>query len=308
LNRLIIARLPLALPPITSTPLLYTIGLTAFASVYTTFEHAWDTALSSASSTQTLPPELRDALALLLDLRIRRTEALKRDLAALRRHTQDELEPLDTLSHNLKTTFPADIRAAIVSRPHVVVAYAWVMYMALFSGGRWIRMILQEAGPEFWGHPHPHTEEQQEGAGYSFLMFDGSQDGEDVKAEFKAQLARVQEVMSEQQREDVVQEARYIFRACIELVEELDTRLATPMETKVESESMATKEVNASVTKEVMDIAVPESEQKETQSGMTTTAAPLLLALALVLLYITFSEPLKRLITYTGYTSDDLKR
>jgi hypothetical protein len=79
-------------------------------------------------------------------------------------------------------------------------------------------------------------------------------------------------------------------------VEELDALLATPVETRVEIESMATKEVNASVTKEVMAV-----EQKTTESGMTTTAAPLLLALALVLLFITFSEPLKRLIAYTGY-------
>ena len=164
-------------------------------------------------------------------------------------------------------------------------------------------MALREAGPEFWGHSdHNQIDQEQgtgEGLGYSFLMFDGEQDGEDVKAEFKAQLSRVEECMSEQQREEVVQEARYIFQACIEMVEELDAWLATPSQTKIESGSKGTKEA-----KEIMVTAVTASNstvQKKAQSGMTTAAAPLLLALALVLLFITMSEPVKWLLTYTGY-------
>jgi len=170
-------------------------------------------------------------------------------------------------------------------------------------------MVLREAGPEFWGHARSEQQERtNQGdagleAGYSFLMFDGDQDGEDVKAAFKAQLAKVEAVMSEEQREEVVQEARYIFQACIELVEELDARLATLVETRSESEGKRTKESAANVTEEVMVTA-----NKMTRSGIQTTAAPILLALALVLIFITVLEPLKKLVAYTGFAYSYDKR
>ncbi len=49
--------------------------------------------------------------------------------------------------------FLAHIRYSVARRPHVLIAYAWVFYMALFSGGRWIRAQLHGAGERFWTEP-----------------------------------------------------------------------------------------------------------------------------------------------------------
>jgi hypothetical protein len=46
--------------------------------------------------------------------------------------------------------FVGHIRNSVVTNPHVLVAYAWVFYMALFSGGRYLRALLESAGMDFW--------------------------------------------------------------------------------------------------------------------------------------------------------------
>jgi len=43
------------------------------------------------------------------------------------------------------------IRKVVAEKPHVLVAYAWVMYMAIFSGGkRFIRAELSKPGPSLF--------------------------------------------------------------------------------------------------------------------------------------------------------------
>ena len=56
LNRLIVSRLPLCLPPFTDAPTLYTVGLLHFAHVYLTFESLWaDLAPPTAKPTPSSP-------------------------------------------------------------------------------------------------------------------------------------------------------------------------------------------------------------------------------------------------------------
>ncbi|KAK7730015.1 hypothetical protein SLS57_001674 [Botryosphaeria dothidea] len=277
LNRLITARLPLALPPHANSPRLYAFGLLHFSHVYLTFESAWhdlthpptalnNPALSSlledpwisvsqpppstssdtTSTTATPPtptpaadPTLLAFLANLLPPGLPRSKRLRRDLAALL-----GLRPME-LDVHLATGYPgprvaaytAHIRRAVQARPHVLVAYAWVMYMAIFAGGRWIRAQLASAGPEFWEHGGGEGRkggvkevsfEELGRRGLGFFSFDGERDGEDVKAAFKARLEEAEGVLSEAQRREVVEEAQTIFEWSIGLVEELDGLLDTP--------------------------------------------------------------------------------
>lgn len=49
--------------------------------------------------------------------------------------------------------FIAHTKNSVEAKPHVLLAYAWVLYMAMFSGGRYLRASLKEAGgigPNFW--------------------------------------------------------------------------------------------------------------------------------------------------------------
>ena len=88
------------------------------------------------------------------------------------------------------------MRQAVSAKPYLLVAYAWVMYMAVFSGGRWIRGQLVGAGEGFWrgvevGDGDSGEEEGKRGleaAGLSFWHFVGEEDGEDIKREFKRRV------------------------------------------------------------------------------------------------------------------------
>jgi hypothetical protein len=63
-------------------------------------------------------------------------------------------EQLNAVSKNGRLAeFIAHTKKAVEANPHVLLAYAWVLYMALFSGGRYLRASLKEAGGtgvDFW--------------------------------------------------------------------------------------------------------------------------------------------------------------
>lgn len=104
--------------------------------------------------------------------------------------------------------------------------------MAIFSGGRWIRQQLVEAGPHFWYASNSgklnHDAYPRAGLpGMSFLEFDGIKDGEDIKADFRERLGDLEEELTAAQRVEIVDEAGAIFEDCIALVAHLDERLDT---------------------------------------------------------------------------------
>jgi heme oxygenase len=63
-------------------------------------------------------------------------------------------EELKAIAQNGKLAkFIAHTKQSVENNPHVLVAYAWVLYMALFSGGRYLRAALKAAGglgKDFW--------------------------------------------------------------------------------------------------------------------------------------------------------------
>jgi heme oxygenase len=121
--------------------------------------------------------------------------------------------------------FCTHIRKAVHEKPWTLVSYAWCFYMAVFSGGRWIRAGLLKAGPDFW----QACKENEKSSvlnlperGLSLWHFPGQFDGEDIKLEFKAQLAAAETLFTDDQRVDIIEEAKNIFALCATLVEELD--------------------------------------------------------------------------------------
>ena len=116
-------------------------------------------------------------------------------------------------------------------KPHVLIAYAWVMYMALFNGGRWIRAQLIAARESSWDMPDfsrlSGGTDNGASLGLEFWHFSGEQDGDDIKHEFKARLTDIESLLSVEQRQDIVEEAIEIFRRCALLVEELDDVVAS---------------------------------------------------------------------------------
>ncbi|MCJ1247789.1 heme oxygenase [Trapelia coarctata] len=230
LNRLIVARLPLALPPQADDPTLYALGLQRFAFVYLWFESVWTelVALQPLDASQTIDHRILSALKHLYLPELLRTPSLRNDLSCLLR------QPVDRVDNDFAEMEGPHIQAFLehfekrcASKPHVLIAYAWVFYMALFNGGRWIRAQLLVAEKGAWNNnvrrmvAVPIAQ-----SGLSFWHFPGDNDGEEIKAEFKARLADVEGLLTTEQQEDIVDEACMIFDHCELLAKELDETLA----------------------------------------------------------------------------------
>ncbi|KAI9856508.1 MAG: heme oxygenase [Trichoglossum hirsutum] len=266
LNRLITARLPLALPPHATTPVLYGRGLLHFAYIYLTFETLWLSLLhSTPATTPTLelvshsefplrdldpvrhvqtPPKpdgdyrgrrasvsrrVQTFLEHLLLPGLMRGERLKEDLGYLTGLSAAELgSRLEHPEGKRTVEFVAHIRSAILDKPHVLISYAWVMYMAIFSGGRWMREQMLLAGTEFWSEPGARAKVSMSGRkardtiGIEFFHFKGSEDGEDIRQEFKRRFAELDQLLTPNERQDIVSEAVRIFHFHTLMVEELD--------------------------------------------------------------------------------------
>lgn len=301
LNRLIIARLPLALPPCTTNPSVYISGLLHIAPIYITFESAWQSILDipkpPKTLTQRLAPDGCDPDGPILDSRsipiIQNTETpthdhapeicsrthsllshlrlpgllrsgrLREDLRILTgtpEYRIDEALQLVAQKGRL-AAFIAHTKRSVNANPHVLLAYSWILYMALFSGGRYLRALLQGAGGfghDFWerdpspvrpysftthlsdrresrsfelGDPRstrPRSRPRSEGSnstvtpGLQFFNFPGEVDGEDIKVEFKKRITEVEISLTDNEKEEIISEAEIIFEFMVEIVEELD--------------------------------------------------------------------------------------
>lgn len=169
------------------------------------------------------PPRLALFLSTLRPRGLPRSGRLKRDLEfLLNLHSTD----LDVLLANYPgdkvAAFCTHIRKSVNEKPWTLVAYAWCFYMAVFSGGRWIRAGLLRVGDDFWPAQTPEDGISLKERGLSFWHFPGVHDGEDIKAEFKLRLEEAEHLFTDGQRVDVIEEAKSIFQLCAEVVYELD--------------------------------------------------------------------------------------
>ncbi|TQS37145.1 hypothetical protein Golomagni_02392 [Golovinomyces magnicellulatus] len=302
LNRLILQRLPLALPPHAIDPSIYITGLLHFATIYITFEELW---------TQILTPHLdyttqkscdlldlselenqslfyqRDPKLPRVDVPIftqkprvcsriesilhrlhvpglSRTERLRADIGNLIHIPRHEVDKKldDVVKNGSMSTFLNYIKKSVEKNPHVLLAYSWILYMALFSGGRFLRASLREAGglgASFWSQDFPpdfqhynsgealktvglcldvpepkqkplgsfHLNSQEKKnspitSGLHFFYFVGDADGEDLKVEFKKRMKEVEILLTKTEKMDVILEAQCIFKYLIHMVWELD--------------------------------------------------------------------------------------
>jgi heme oxygenase len=252
LNRLITSRLPLCLPPYTSNPEFYAAGISYFAEIFCAFEQVWDEIIGVGGSNKGLEEtwealdeqypngSAADLLSFLRTLRpcgLARTERLHADLAYLQGLKGVEEIPQALEKSKAVEDFVAHIRSEVHGNPHLLVAYAWTLYMAIFSGGRWIRAQLHNAGKDFWtattstspapdkiDNDKPTLEElrEVENLGLSLWFFEGEQDGEEIKAEFKRRLNDGEHILTPAQRDDIILESQDIFDRFKAMVDDLD--------------------------------------------------------------------------------------
>jgi heme oxygenase len=249
LNRRILQRLPLALPTRTSDPTLYLTGMLHIAPIYITFEALWQDILDSGTFTadgdasRTTNGASREVFTMLQQLHLPdllRSESLRADIAAMtgwpEHIVEEQLATISSRPGQL-AEFLVHMRSAVANKPHVLLSYSYIFFMALFAGGRIIRARLGLAGREFWNQtvrPITHEQERepcvydlQEQDAYPeipvrFLRFGTPSDGEDLKREFKKRLSQSEAMLTAQERQDIVQEAVCIFENMTLLMDQLD--------------------------------------------------------------------------------------
>lgn len=286
LNKSIIARLPLALPPRASDPSYYVTGLLHITPIYTTFEGLWSDFLEpycdgvdphaelvatvptgsetppaepSPLSTpvpqpqkqrQRLPVRVHSVLHALHLPGLVRGEHLKVDIQSLTGWSSHVLEDqLNVASQSPHLASMIEhVEKSIREKPLLLVTYTYIMYMALFAGGRFIRATLESTGDEFWQtplspirptmqpcvpkpdpqddnvEPRPHSEMHKchHPLPLSFFHFNTPHDGEDLKVEFKRRLRICEAALEPQERDDIIHEAANVFQHITSLVHELD--------------------------------------------------------------------------------------
>ncbi|KAI0544088.1 heme oxygenase-like protein [Xylaria curta] len=256
LNKLVISRLRLALPPLADDASQYVSGLLHITPIYIGFESLWRAILESPevnNLNEESPVDSSDAhrqpvfdarihslLASLHFEGLQRSQALHQDLISLTGWSSRTLtEQLNHASESpVLGDFLSHIRDSVEKSPHVLLAYAWVLYMALFSGGRFIRASLESIYPAFWipasaQQPTSTTFPSAAGPGalpLNFFRFDTLVDGEDLKLEFKQRLLDAEGLVTESEREEIIREAGCIFDYMIRLVGELDDVCGTDKE------------------------------------------------------------------------------
>jgi heme oxygenase len=180
-------------------------------------------AFRSAAELTDQDKRMNEVVRLIYLPKILRSERLRSDLSRLEaehgNNTLLETEPPNAASY---------ITEAVTTRPHVLLAYTYVMYMALFNGGHWIRGKLLEAGNVYWSD-HDATEitepthSRSDSLSYlSFWHFDSTQHGEDVRQDFRARLLRASTLLTDDENLDVIHEARKVYEMCRDFVLELD--------------------------------------------------------------------------------------
>ncbi|CAO1599214.1 hypothetical protein XANCAGTX0491_002950 [Xanthoria calcicola] len=215
LNQLILQLLPFSLPPHTSNSHLYALGISHFFPIYSAFESSLR---AHRRRSNTSPSRIKNTLGALHINGLERAEGLANDINILLPPLYRDPSPIQHQPPCLEA-FKRHIGSSLASKPHLLFAYTWIFYMALFSGGRYIRSKLRAA------FTVPNTSKSQhhldELAGLSFWNFPGDADGEDLKIEFKARVASLSHELTEEERAEIIAESVHIMVSLTEIVREV---------------------------------------------------------------------------------------
>lgn len=174
---------------------LYREGLLSFAFVFKTFEEEWASLMSSSSSN--IDPRIKTALQNLYSTPLLRTPQLTKDLHYYFGSTPYSTKAPTTIQ---RTAYVTHIRKVVAEKPHVLIAYAYNYYMALFAGGKILKYQISKAKgffPERFGM----TEEERIMAGTNLFSFEVEQGKEEgLRTSFKGALLDLEDTLTMQER------------------------------------------------------------------------------------------------------------
>ncbi|KAJ5669456.1 hypothetical protein N7462_010526 [Penicillium macrosclerotiorum] len=230
IHRLNLSRIALCLPPQTYSPSLYTLGISRYAELYYGIEEAWlsitgdpgDWICESDNIIQNLQSiqdgkRIQALLRLLYIPGLLRTKALEADLCRLQSLSGVQTAPVE--EPNLGSEMRKDVYQRSLMSPHILVAHIWIMYSAILYGGSEICAQLRKAGPAFWGLSAAELSSRQAPCPLSFWHFD---DPATTKVQLRARVAEIECFLTPQEQQDVLSEAKEIFRQLETLTLHLD--------------------------------------------------------------------------------------
>lgn len=218
-------------------------------------------------------PQIASFLTTLRPRGLMRSGRLKQDLEYLLDLHSTDLEVLLAKYPGDKVAaFCTHIRKSVNEKPWTLVAYAWCFYMAVFSGGRWIRAGLLRAGDGFWPPQTPEDGIPLTDRGVSFWHFPGLHDGDDIKADFKLRLEEAESLFTDDQRVDVIEEAKNIFQLCAEVVYELDDMLGSSQVASSPSGNSPAQTSEESLSEKQVPIERPPTPRHMRSSTRTLSA------------------------------------
>lgn len=232
LNKTITARLPLCLPPYASDPTAYYFGILMFGHIFLAFEEAVSKVVEEApNNDETRARQIR-LLQTLSTERLPRAEALDRDLKSLSDRLQQQNSAIASVEERVRKQASENTRHILTnidSKPHLALAYKWTMYLAMFNGGRWLYKQLASPGPGFWLEPTAAEQDENTIQALSFWRFETSlhdPQAEELKLEFKGKFEEASGTLTDEERDEVVEEAVRLFELCLKLIDHLDVIMA----------------------------------------------------------------------------------
>lgn len=258
LNRTITARLPLCLPPHAHDPTAYRLGMLVFGQIFERFEQEiqrpFPSTYPEARHLDIVGTQHTDGLSRTNNWRADSKLLSKRLKETVYLQNPDLLEEIEERVNAAAYTQTRAIGEHIQEKPYLALAYTWTMYLALFNGGRWLHKQLASAGPAFWLEDLQPSEADSTNENatngnistLSFWRFDTATqedpEANQLKITFKQHFDKASSLLTENERDEVVQEAKFIFELCMRLIGILDEVMLEMGQARVEEEHL---EVNA---------------------------------------------------------------
>lgn len=297
LNKTITARLPLSLPPHSQDPTAYYLGMLVFGQIFVEFEREIDSVLKDISDQPDvlLKEEARLRHVRMIETQytpgLSRTTSLRSDIEILRKRlgytsNRHDVELLKSIEEKVEAAAEEHTKAIgehIRRNPYLALAYTWTMYLALFNGGRWLHRQLANAGPVFWMEDRQTSSiggetaftNANEIAALSFWRFEAATQNDPnadrLKLTFKERFDKTSSLLTEKELEETVEEAKFIFELCLQLIDVLDDAMIEVQQAKASQEAQKQQAMKSFA---ISDIGVARSTVRMWQSLTSAVLVP----------------------------------
>lgn len=225
-----LSRINLCVPPQTLRPTLYTLGLSRYAEIFYGLEEEWVAIIGDPTdwigegSVDCIPDSsldgrqrMKSLLRILYVPELLRTRSLQADLSFL--HSVDPSGAELSREQNPGLEIRSYIHDHVGQNPHLLVAWIWILYSAILYGGRELRSQLLNAGPEFWDLSSTELKARRTPCPLSFWHIDNDSA---VKAKFRTLMVDIDQLLTPQEQQDILNESLRIFQKLESLTLSLD--------------------------------------------------------------------------------------